>query len=106
MRETAVHLMYPPFFLKNSLFIQTHNKTSVTALGLDIQNSPSRWQELDTCSYETSFSQWPKLSPPKILTFLPEPPYNPPLLSNIYSATMRFLSVYSAQLKQSRNPAN
>ena len=37
------------FLLQNSLFIQTHNKTLITALDLEIQNTSSRWPELDTC---------------------------------------------------------
>jgi hypothetical protein len=31
--------------------------------------------DLDTCSYEFFYSQWPLLSPPKVLTFPPESPY-------------------------------
>jgi len=85
--QPAVRLVYLPFFCKLHSSSKPTTKILITALDPEVKNSSSPWPELDACSYE--------LSPPTILTLLPERPYIPLLLSITYSTTMGFLSVDS-----------
>lgn len=59
-------LKYSPFFFKLHSSSKPTTKILITVLVLEVKNSSNRWPVLDTCSYD--------VSPPKILTFLPERP--------------------------------
>ena len=73
----AVHLVCP----QTLLFTESHKQKSNTLDKEERQTVCTRFKqlylsnlsELDSCSQEL-FSQWPILSPPKILTFYPDSP--------------------------------
>ena len=71
--ERSNRVAYPSFV---NFPVQTTPQKKINGVVSGYSNGShlDNYSEFGTCSYELPFSQWPILSPTKILTFLPESP--------------------------------